>query len=209
MSWITSVIGDQVITTCNDDTCKKAQGSLIGHGLLPWVTSCQFNKENCADTIRNELGQLVTGNEAIIKENLEKVSADGIAISPDVFTSIRGMDATQQVMIINKLSQEVAMQRVIDKAFVAKNILSTGAQVPVIASNHPAQVIITQAITNLDNDIHALAFEGEIRKQPMSGTLSEVMKYGNQQQQNSMRVSPAASSATLMENGALPTIKGK
>ena len=203
MSWITNVVGDQVITTCNDDTCKKAQGSLVGHGLLPWVTSCQSNKDNCADTIRNELSQLVTGNEAITKENLEKVSADGIAISPDVVASIRGMDATQQIMIINKLSQEVAMQRVIDKAFVAKNILSTGSQVPVIASNHPAQVIIMQAISNLDNDIRSLAFEGEIRKKSMSSTLSEVMKYGNQQEQNAMRVSPAASSATLMDNGAM------
>ena len=203
MSWITNVVGDQIITTCNDDTCKKSQGSLVGHGLLPWVTSCQSNKENCVDTIRNELSQLVTGNEAITKENLEKVSADGIVISPDVIASIRGMDATQQIMIINKLSQEVAMQRAIDKAFVAKNILSTGSQVPVIASNHPAQLIIQQAITNLDNDIRSLAFEGETRKQLMSSTLSEVMKYGNQQEQNAMRVSPAAPSATLMENGAI------
>lgn len=209
INWITNVVGDQIVTTSNDSVSKKAQGSLVGHGLLPWVTSCQFNKENCVDTIRDEFSQLITGNETISKEHLEKVSAEGIAISPDVISSIRGMDSTQQVMIINKLAQEVSMQRAIDKAFVAKNILATGAQVPVIASNHPAQVIIGQAITNLDNDIRSLAFEGEIRKKSMSNTLSEIMKYGTLQQQNSMRVAPAASSSTLMEDGAISILKGK
>jgi integrating conjugative element protein (TIGR03755 family) len=201
--WITNVIGDQVITTCNDDSCKKQQGSLVGHGLLPWVTSCQADKDNCADTIRDDLGNLVTGNQAITKDNLSKVSADGIAVSPDVISSIRGMDVTQQKIIINKLSQEVAVQRVMDKAFIAKNILSTGAQVPVIAANHPAQVIIGRAITNLDNDIRSLSFESQMRRQTISDTISETLKFENQQQQDAMRIAPASSSSPLMENGAI------
>lgn len=32
------------------------------------------------------------------------------------------------------------MQRVINKVFIAENILTTDAQAPVIAANHPAQV---------------------------------------------------------------------
>jgi len=203
ITWITHVIGDQVITTCNDDACKKQQGSLVGHGLLPQVTSCQDDKANCADTIRDHLGNLVTDNEAITKDNLSKVSADGIAISPDVIASIRGMDATQQKIIINKLAQEVAMQRVIDKAFVARNILATGAQVPVIAANHPAQVIIDRAMMNLDNDIRSLAFESEIRRKTVSDTLAQTIHYANQQQQQVMRITPVSSATPLMDNGAI------
>ncbi|MEO8964698.1 MAG: integrating conjugative element protein [Gammaproteobacteria bacterium] len=202
--WITNVIGDQVITTCNDESCKKQQGSLVGHGLLPWVTSCQANKNDCTDTIRDDLGNLVTGNQTITKDSLRKVSADGIAVSPDVIASIRGMDITQQKIIIDKLAQEVAVQRVMDKAFIAKNILATGAQVPVIAANHPAQVIIGRAIMNLDNDIRSLAFESQVRKQTISNTISETLQFENQQQQDAMRVSPVSSSTPLMENGAIP-----
>jgi integrating conjugative element protein (TIGR03755 family) len=202
-TWVTSVLGDEVITTCNDDSCKKQQGSLVGRGLLPWVTSCQANKDDCIDTIRENFGNLVTGNEAITKENLSKVSADGIAISPDIISSIRVMDITQQKIIINKLSQEVSMQRVIDKAFIARNILAMGAQVPVIAANHPAEVVIGQAITNLDNDIRSLAFESQVRKQTVSDTLSETLKFSNQQQQNAVNIAPVSSSNPLMENGAI------
>jgi integrating conjugative element protein (TIGR03755 family) len=202
--WITNVIGDQVITTCNDDSCKKQQSNLVGHGLLPWVTSCQANKDDCSDTIRDNFSNLVTGNATLTKDNLNKISADGIAISPEIVKSIQNMDVTQQKIIINKLSQEVSTQRVMDKAFIARNILSTGSQVPVIAANHPAEVIIGKAITNLDNDIRSLAFERQIRKQAMSDTLSETLKFSSQQQQDVMRITPVSSSPPLMENGAIP-----
>lgn len=203
MEWITNVIGDQVITTGTGEDCKKAQGSIVGHGLVPSVTSCLLNKEDCVDTVREELGKLVTGNDPVTQESLQKVSAQGIAISPDVIASIRNMDNSQQIMIINKLAQEIAIQRVIDKAFVAKNILLAGAQVPVISSNHPAQVIINQGITKLDNEIRSLAFESQIRKQTMSDTLSEVLKYSNQQQQSMINRAPVSSSSNMMEGGAV------
>jgi len=202
-TWITNVVGDQVITTCNDDSCKTQQASLVGHGLLPWVTSCETDKDNCSDAIRDNLSNLVTNNSTMTKENLTKVSTEGIAISPDIIASIRGMDITQQKMIINKLAQEIAIQRVMDKAFIARNILETGVQVPVISANHPAQVIIKQAIDRLDNDIRSLAFESQMRRQTMSDTLSETLKFANQQQQDAMRITPVSSSAPLMENGAI------
>lgn len=202
-TWITKVLGDQVITTCNDDSCKKQQSSVVGHGLLPWVTSCQDNKNDCTDTIQDDLINLVTGKAAITKDNLAQVSTNGIAISPDVIASIRRMDMIQQKIIINKLAQEVSMQRVMDKAFIARNILATGAQVPVIAANHPAQVIIGRAITNLDNDIRSLAFESQVRRQTMSDTLSETLKFSHQQEQEAMRITPVSSSTPLMENGAI------
>lgn len=201
--WITNVVGDQVITTCNDDSCKKQQSSFVGHGLLPWVTSCQNNKDDCSDSIRDNLASLVTGNHEMTKINLSQVSAEGIAVSPDVISSIRTMDITQQKIIINKLAQEIAVQRVMDKAFIAKSILSTGAQVPIIAANQPAQIIIKRAIDNLDADIRSLAFENQMRKQTISNTISETLKFQNQQQQDAMSITPASSSTPLMEKGAI------
>ncbi|MEO8401649.1 MAG: integrating conjugative element protein [Gammaproteobacteria bacterium] len=209
MNWITNVVGDQTITTCNDAACKKQQGSMIGHGLLPWITSCNQDKDNCADTIRDHLGNLVTGHEPVTKDNLTKVSADGIALSPDAIAAIHAMDTNQQSIIVNKLAQEIAIQRVIDKALIARNILATGAQVPVISANHPAQVVISHSITDLDNDIRSLAFENQVRKQMMSDTLSEVLNYSKQQQQNALHSSAVSSTQPIIENGAVATDKDK
>jgi integrating conjugative element protein (TIGR03755 family) len=207
--WMTSVVGDKVITTCNDDSCKKEQGSLVGQGLLPWVTSCKKDHVNCVTAIRDNLGKLVTGENAVTKENLEQVSADGIAISPDVISAIHAMEPTQQGIIVNKLAQEIAVQRVIDKALMARNILTTGAQIPAIAANHPAQVIIDQAKIHLDDDIRSLAFERQVRKEMMSGTLSEIMNFSNQQQRNVANVAPVQSPQPMMDNGTLLTPKEK
>lgn len=202
VDWITTVVGDQTITTCNSDECKSKQGSTIGQGLLPFVTSCNKDKENCSDTIRDHLANLVNGNAVVTKENIENVSADGIAMTPDAILSIRTMDTTQQGIIVNKLAQEVAAQRVIDKAFMAKNILTTGAQVPVIAANHPAEAVISHAIVDLDNDIRSLTFESQIRKQMMTDTVSQVLNYSNQQQNHDVHSTPVASNPPLIEDGA-------
>ena len=113
------------------------------------------------------------------------------------------MDITQQKIIINKLAQEVAIQRIIYKAFIARNILSTGSQVPIIAANHPAQIIINHTIANLDNDIRSLVFESQVRKQTMSETLAETLKFSKQQQQDAIHVAPVSSSTPLMENGSI------
>jgi integrating conjugative element protein (TIGR03755 family) len=207
MTWITSVVGDHIITTCNDESCKKNQGSLVGYGLLPKVTSCEADKNNCSDTIRDNLSNLVAGNTTLTKDALTKVSAEGIVISPDVIASIQNMDTLQQKIIIHKLAQEIALQRVMDKAFIARTILTTGAQVPVIAANHPAEVMISHALTHLDNDIRALAFESQMRKQMMSETLSETLKFSTAQQHDVMQRTPVSSSTPLIENAALPLPK--
>jgi len=202
MDWITSVVGDQMITTCNDDECKKKQGSVVGHGLLPRVMSCEPDNDNCVTTINTRLGALVTGSDAETTQNLERVSAGGIAMSLNVIASIRTLEPSEQAIIINKLAQEIAVQRVIDKALTARTILATGAQVPVIAANHPAQVLIHQSMTNLDEDIRSLVFENQIRKQMMSDTLSQVLAYSNHQQRALLQTAPVNTTQPLMDSGA-------
>jgi integrating conjugative element protein (TIGR03755 family) len=205
MDWITSVVGDQRITTCNDGECQKNQGSVVGHGLLPRVMSCESDRDNCVTTMSTHLTALVRGHDAETAQTMERVSAGGIAISPDVIASIRSLEPREQAIIINKLAQEIAVQRVIDKALTARTILATGAQVPVIAANHPAQVLIHRAMAHLDEDIRSLVFEHQIRKQMMSETLSQVLAYSTHQQRELLQAAPVTSTQPLMNDGAKET----
>lgn len=202
IDWITRVVGDHIITTCNDEACQKSQGSRVGQGLVFQVMACDEDKENCVTSIRDHLAKLITGEEAATYANLANVSAEGITVSVDVIHSIRLMEPPQQAIIINKVAQEVAVQRVMDKALVARRLLAMGAQVPVIAANHPADVLIQRAIQRLDEDIHSLAFESQMRKQMMSATLSQVLTYSHLQQQNALQVISTSSPLPLMDKGA-------
>lgn len=207
-SWVTNVVGDQTITTCNDPSCKNQQGGVSGRGLLPWITSCSDqNKNYCADTIRTNLANLVTGQTPITKANLEAVSTDGLVISPQVITALRNMDATQQGIMTSKLAQEVATQQVVNRALIARTLLQTGSQVPVIASNQPAQAIVQRAIQHLDNDIKSLSFESTVRKQMMSNTVSNILTYQAQQQQSAVSISKVIPTQPIMENSAVSSSK--
>jgi len=54
-------------------------------------------------------------------------------MSPQVISAIRNLDSTQQNITTSKVAQEVATQKVVDRALIARNSLQTGSQVPVIA----------------------------------------------------------------------------
>jgi hypothetical protein len=140
----------------------------------------------------------------VTKDNLLAVSADDLVISPQVISTLQGMDSSQQSFLINKLAQEVAAQRLIEKALTARSLLLTGSQVPVIAANRPAQTILHQSISNLDNQIHSITFESQVRKDMVSNTLADMMNYSTSQQQQAMGIGKVTNQQPLMENSALP-----
>ncbi|MCD6047022.1 MAG: hypothetical protein K0S08_669 [Gammaproteobacteria bacterium] len=203
-AWVTNVVGDQNVTTCTtDSSCQSAQGGVAGRGLLPLLSTCDAGNQNfCAENIRQNLAKLVTNQSSMTNENLAAVSADGVMISPQVIRSIQSMDTTQQGIIVNKLAQEVATQKVIDTALLARNILQTGAQVPVVASNKPAQVIVEQSIHALDNDIQSLSFESQIKKQMTSDTLSNILAYQQNMQQAAVSIPKTTVAQSFINNGA-------
>ena len=208
-TWITNVVGDQTIAICNDPSCTKQQGGISGRGLLPWITSCNDqNQTYCADNIHTHLINLISGKTPITKQNLEAVSASNLVISPQVITAIRSMDQTQQSIMTAKLAQEVATQKVVNRSFIARTILQTGSQVPVIASNQPAQKIVDQALHQLDNDIQSLAFESQVRKQMMSDTLATILNYQSNQQGDAVSMPKVIPQQPLMENSAMPNSGG-
>lgn len=203
-NWLTNVVGDQIITTCTDSSCTAAQGGSAGRGLLPWATVCsEQNKNDCVDNLRTKLQNLVTGSTAATKENLTAVSANDLLISPQVISTLKGMDNSQQGIYVNKLAQEVAIQRLLDKALTARNILQTGSQVPVVATNKPAQELLRQTMADLDAHIKAINFESQVRKSMMSDTVSSIIDYSGAQQQQAFSVGKVNNPQPVMQNSAI------
>ena len=204
VTWITGVLGDQNITTCTDSSCKAGQGTVAGRGLLPWMTICTTqNNNDCVDTLNQRLQDLVSGSASLSKDNLLAVSADDLVISPTVIHTVQGMDVSQQGIVIHKIAQEVAMQRMMEKAFMARDILQTGRQAPAIAVNRPAQFILQDKMTLLDSELRSLSFEAQVRKQMMSDTLLNMMDYANGQQGQAFGIGQIHNQQPVMENSAI------
>ena len=113
------------------------------------------------------------------------------------------MDVSQQGIVIHKLAQEIAMQRIMEKALMARDILQVGRQAPAITINRPAQFILQDTMTTLDNELRSLSFETQVRKQMMSDTLLNVMNYANAQQSQAFGVGQIHNTQPLIENGAI------
>ena len=209
-NWMTNVLGDQVVTTCNDSSCKTAQGGTAGRGLLPWATVCNDQNQNdCVDNLRLKLQNLVSGSTPAAKDNLTAVSADNLVISPQIISSLQAMESSQQAIFINKLAQEVAAQRLISKALTARDLLQTGSQVPVIATNAPAQKLLKQATAQLDSHIQSIVFSAQVRKQMMSDTAASILNYANQQQQSAFDIGKVTQPQPTMDKSAIPaTVSG-
>lgn len=204
VAWITNVVGDQTVTTCTSSSCTSQQAGISGRGLLPWITTCgSQNQTYCASTIQTNLTNLVTGQTALTKQNLEAVSASGLVISPQIIAALQTMEPIQQNLMITKLAQEVSTQQVVERALTARHLLQTGSQVPVIAANGPAQTSIHHAIQQLDDDIKSLSFESDIRRNLMSNTLVDVLNYQTNQQAAALQVTPVKPTPPLLQNSAI------
>lgn len=211
INWTTAVLGDQNITTCTEQpACQSGQGTVAGRGLLPWMTVCTAqNNADCVDTLNTELQALVSGSKPMTKDNLLAVSAYDLVMSPPAIRTLQGMEASQQEIFIHKLAQEIAMQRVMAKALTARDILQAGRQLAAVATNHPAQLILQDKITTLENEIRSLSFEAQVRKEMMSDTLWSVMNFSNTQQNQAFDVGQIHTSQPMMENSAIPsTVNG-
>jgi integrating conjugative element protein (TIGR03755 family) len=205
ITWITGVLGDQNITTCKESNCKSGQGTVAGRGLLPWMTICSAqNNNDCVDTLNQRLQALVSGSTSASKDNLLAVSADDLVISPIVIRTIQGMDLSQQGIVIHKLAQEVAMQRVMEKALMARDILQAGRQAPAITINRPAQFVLQDKMTTLDSELKSLSFDAQVRKQMMSETLLNLIDYSSAQKNQAFEVGPIHNLQPVLENSALP-----
>ena len=200
-TWMVQTIGDMNVTTC--DGCDKTQTP--GKGLRFWVEVCtDTNQDYCAKNISKKVADLVTGNEEINKANLLAVSAPGVIINEAVINAIKQMGPTTQSIVINKLGEEVSAQKVFNMAMLARRVLETGSEVPVIASDKPAQTEIHKGMKNLDDDIQSMTFEQNARKAMMSDTVTSILNYSQAQNAQSAN-NPLSDSnpAPIMHDGAI------
>lgn len=173
-NWAVMVLGDIQLSRKNDASSHDAKA---GVGLSTLLQSCPKagSSSTCVSNVASYLWQLVDKKIELTEANLRKISASNILITDDIITAIQRMPREQQVLTVSKLSEEIAIQNLLDEAMMLRRLLQAGFQIQEVQNLKPAQEMVNYALKKLDADIHSLAFENEVRRKMMTQTLQLIM----------------------------------
>ena len=117
----------------------------------------------------------MAGGQTPTLSNLARVSAPGIAITRDVIDSINSLPVTEQQIVVDRLVAEIAVARTVEKAFLARRLMTSGSSIPEVQANPVAREHVDQVVRELDSEISRLAFEAQIRKDLVSNTVTNLL----------------------------------
>ncbi|WP_280190816.1 integrating conjugative element protein [Delftia sp. PS-11] len=166
--WSTEVLGDKKIYLCTQDSsCPNPTSTATATGLAP-----KYEQE--LDSVLPAMRNLASGKTMNMTE-LAKVSAPGMAVSPQLMDAMRKLPADVQSVAVNRLSQEIAMHKVIDKALIARNALISGLSLPQATAAGQVNTEVQTKIDRLTQYINDMMFEFRIRKEMTGDTALAIM----------------------------------
>ncbi|EWS66373.1 integrating conjugative element protein, family [Hydrogenophaga sp. T4] len=99
------------------------------------------------------------------------------------------MPPDSQALAMGRLAHELAMQRVIDKALVARNVLQSGLSLPEVTAAGKVSKDMQEKVDRLTQLIEDLMFEHRVRKEMTSNTALTIMDDATQRDSQAARLS--------------------
>jgi integrating conjugative element protein (TIGR03755 family) len=174
-NWAVKILGDIHVSASEGKGDKTKHDAKAGMGLSALLQSCDTSN-TCTINVNKALWKLVNKEWPLTEEKLKLVSASNLMITDEIIITIQRMSREEQILTVSKLAEEIAVQNMLDKALMMRKILQAGLQVQEVQNLKPALDMVKFALKKLDDDIHSLAFENEVRKKMMTETLSMVME---------------------------------
>ena len=165
--WVSTVVGESIIKTCQSRRCKKS--AMAGRGLLPFI-------EKLTQSTQEKMKKIVRGETNLNRKNLLAISAPGVAMNVEVIKAIQAMGEIQKTIIINRLAIDVSTQKIIDKALLAHHLLIVGSHIPEVANNIAAAEEIKTAIAQIEKEIQQSTFDTKVRREMASSTLLHILE---------------------------------
>lgn len=179
----TEVLGDRRVYTCTQGSsgCPTGTNTITATGLGP---KYEAELDQVAPKLQTMANTPVTNQVSDAYGQLQAISAPGMAVSPQLLDALRRLPAEQRAIAVDRLSKELAMHRVIDKALVARAALLTGMSLPEVTIAGEAMRDTQETIDRLTHYINDLMYEAKIRKELTSDTALAIM--GSQFRQESL-----------------------
>ena len=162
------VVGDVIITTCDDATCAK--GSRPGKGLTKYI----YDRKTF---IELRLIDLVQKRTVPSRSNLEEINSPGMKISPQLIESLQTInDDYERGAVISKLSDELATSESITKSLLVLRAFYAAKKEGNIQGNEMALSITNDAITELKDELDNIMYEVNIKNNLVNTTALKLLK---------------------------------
>jgi len=166
--WSTEVLGDQRIFLCTQGAgCPEPTSTVTATGLAP-----KFEQE--LDVVLPAMRTLAASSQSSMAD-LATVSAPGMVVSPQLMDAVRKLPTDMRSVAVNRLSQEIAMHKVVDKALIARNALIAGMSLPQVTAAAPVSSEAQTKVDRLTQYINDMMFEFRIRKEMTGDTAMAIM----------------------------------
>lgn len=157
--WLTRVVGEQTINVAPDndqsgDTDQQS-GAQSGVGLTPLIQEEQ-------DKIQPLIIDMVNRSQPVNDDTLAQASGGELHLTRGVIEALR--DDPDAAVLIQRLSGELALSRVMEQALMARRTLLAGMREPNISGEKEAQTALTQTTTQLDQELSQLKLELDMRQ---------------------------------------------
>lgn len=162
--WLTDVIGDKLITTCDGCNAYTVQA---GMGI-----NRKYGEQ--AQSIANLLGPLLNGKGPPKATVLEQLSqAAGYTINRKVIEAMRREPNAE--VLVSRVAGEIAMSQTLDDALSARRMLLSGMKEPNVANNAEAKKALQESLDELTQEIDNIAYEMDMRQRLASNTYLKVL----------------------------------
>ncbi len=158
--WITDVLGDYRMQSGENSS------TVSGTGLLPKV-----DEETAL--VHAKLTEVVFSGTAPTNAEMEQLSSNRISLSPELIAALR--DLPDREFLITRLASEIALARIIEKAFLGRRLLLSGLMEPNIQNSGTVSETIHKQIDILEREIERLTFELHISKRLVSDSILSVL----------------------------------
>lgn len=162
--YATDVLGDLEIYTCRGGGCPTPQ-STMGLGLVQ-----KFELE-----IPTTKTQVATLFETAVPKgsDLKIASAPGVLVTRELVDAIRELPPVERHIAQDRLVQDLALARTVDKALIVRNLLLTGRMIPEVYKTANTQ--IESKLAELNRHIDDVLYESNVRKRVISETAATLI----------------------------------
>tara|TARA_R110001606_G_C15404703_1_gene654256 strand:+ start:46332 stop:47687 length:1356 start_codon:yes stop_codon:yes gene_type:complete len=191
--WSRSVMGELVVRTYEGHAVQ----TVPGRGL-----TFEVGKEE--KEISAKLSKLVSGQTEVNGTTLNDISTPSLVITPGIIRGLKSLSPTEKSIIMGRLSQEIAVARVIEKALLIIRLLMAGLQEPNVNASGVAYSQTKEEVEKLNNDIEAVLFELDVNKK-LAAVTGQAVKDLERHHRNvglSTGITPSTS-AIKPENGGI------